>query len=121
MLQLTPQQNIYVANSFVDFRKGIDGLAATVRNHLSLDPLAGGLFMFYNKTQTTIKILVYDGQGFWLHTKRLSSGKFTHNLHPKNPDLYLKICHRSLYILIHNGNPNTANLAKDWRPIKPPS
>jgi transposase len=120
MLQLTPQQTIYIANIPIDFRKGIDGLAASVRNQLELDPLTGGLFMFYNRARTTIKILTFDGQGFWLHTKRLSQGKFKRQLlDTQNP--YFAICHRSLYILIHNGDPKAANLAKDWRPLKLPS
>jgi transposase len=119
MLQLTPHLNIYLANLSVDFRKGIDGLSAIVRNQLEFDPLTGDLFMFYNRSRTTIKILNFDGQGFWLHTKRLSQGKFSRHLDTKNP--CLKICDRSLYILIHNGDPKAAQLAKDWRPIKPPS
>jgi transposase len=117
MLQLTPHQNIYIANSFVDFRKGIDGLAASVRNLLQLNPLTGAIFVFYNRTLTSIKLLTFDGQGFWLHTKRLSQGKFKYNFSNTNP--YLTVCHRSLYILIHNGDPKSANLSKDWLPIKP--
>lgn len=82
MLQLTPQSIIFVATSAVDFRKGIDGLAAICRNLMLIDPLSGALFLFYNRCKTSFKILVFDGQGFWLIQKRLSKGNFRH-LHQK--------------------------------------
>jgi transposase len=72
MLQLTPQSRIFVATEPVDFRKGIDGLAAVCRRALGDNPLSGALYVFRNRAGTTLKILCYDGQGFWLCTKRLS-------------------------------------------------
>ena len=41
MLQLTPQSRIFLAMQPVDFRKGIDGLAALCRQTLSENPLGG--------------------------------------------------------------------------------
>ena len=66
MLQLTPQSRIFVATEPVDFRKGIDGLAAVCRRVLGDHPLSGALYVFRNRAGTTLKILCYDGQGFWL-------------------------------------------------------
>jgi len=77
MLQLTPQSRIFVATEPVDFRKGIDGLAAVCRQVLGDNPLSGALYVFRNRAGTTLKILCYDGQGYWLCTKRLSQGRFT--------------------------------------------
>ena len=77
MLQLTPQSRIFVATEPVDFRKGIDGLAAVCRRALGDNPLSGALYVFRNRAGTTLKILCYDGQGYWLCTKRLSQGHFT--------------------------------------------
>ncbi|MBC7360307.1 MAG: IS66 family insertion sequence element accessory protein TnpB [Desulfacinum sp.] len=76
MIQLIPKMLIQVAVEPVDFRKGIDGLAAVCRKVLEEDPFSGYLFFFRNKKATTIKALVYDGQGFWLCQKRLSKGRF---------------------------------------------
>ena len=76
MLQLTPQSTIFVATIHIDFRKGIDGLIAVCNQKLTINPMGGALFLFYNKSKTTIKVLSFDGQGFWLCTKRLSQGKF---------------------------------------------
>jgi transposase len=76
MLQMTPQMRILVAVEAVDFRKGIDSLAELCRAKLNADPFSGCLFVFRSRRATSIKILVYDGQGFWLATKRLSKGRF---------------------------------------------
>ncbi|HEY4378791.1 MAG TPA: IS66 family insertion sequence element accessory protein TnpB [Acidobacteriaceae bacterium] len=76
MLALTPQMRILVAVEAVDFRKGIDSLAELCRAKLDVDPFSGSVFVFRSRRATSIKILVYDGQGFWLATKRLSKGRF---------------------------------------------
>src|SRR5664280_435033 len=77
MIQITPQMRILVAVEPVDFRKGIDGLAALCRQALSSDPLSGALFVFCSRRGHAIKCLTYDGQGFWICQKRLSRGRFT--------------------------------------------
>ena len=66
MIQLTPHMRILVAVEPIDFRAGIDGLAGACRRRLDADPFSGALFVFGNRARTAIKILVYDGQGFWL-------------------------------------------------------
>lgn len=76
MLAITPQMRILVAVEAVDFRKGIDSLAELCRAKLKADPFSGCVFVFRSRRATSIKVLVYDGQGFWLATKRLSKGRF---------------------------------------------
>ena len=76
MLSIAPQMRILVAVAPADFRKGIDGLAGLCRNILREDPFSGCVFVFRNRRATAIKVLVYDGQGFWLCQKRLSKGRF---------------------------------------------
>ena len=76
MIQITPQMRILVAVEAVDGRKGIDSLAALCRQKLDADPFSGCVFVFRSRSATAIKILVYDGQGFWLAAKRLSQGRF---------------------------------------------
>jgi transposase len=73
MLQLVPQSKIFVATQPLDFRKGIDAIAACCKLKLSLDPFNGAMFVFCNRSKNSIKILCHDGQGFWLCLKRLSS------------------------------------------------
>jgi len=76
MIQITPQMRVLVAVDAVDGRKGIDSLAALCRQRLQVDPFAGWLFIFRTRSAQAIKILCYDGQGFWLAQKRLSKGRF---------------------------------------------
>jgi transposase len=66
MLQLTPQSRILLAIEPVDFRKGIDSLAALCRQALAENPRSGALYVFRNRAGTALKILCYDGQGYWL-------------------------------------------------------
>ena len=74
MLQLTPQSRIFLATQPVDFRKGIDGLTAVCRQVLRDNPLEGAVYVFRNRAGTALKLLLYDGQGYWLCLKRLSPG-----------------------------------------------
>ena len=76
MIQITPQMRVLVAIEPVDGRKGIDSLARLCQDKLQADPFSGCLFVFRSRRGTSIRILVYDGQGFWLAQKRLSQGRF---------------------------------------------
>ena len=66
VIQITPQMRILLATEPVDFRRGIDGLAILCRTLLKSDPMSGAMFVFRNRRGTSIKILVYDSEGFWL-------------------------------------------------------
>lgn len=73
MLQITPQMKILVAVAPADFRRGIDGLARLCQETLQHDPFAGVVFVFRNRRATAVKVLMYDGQGFWLCHKKLET------------------------------------------------
>ena len=60
----------------VDFRKDMDGLAALVQQALRADPFASDVFIFRPKRADRVKILVYDGTGLVLYSKRLEAGRF---------------------------------------------
>lgn len=114
MIQITPHMRILLAVEPVDFRKGIDGLAGVCRNILDEDPFAGYLFIFTNKKRTSLKILIYDGQGYWLCQKRLSAGRF--KWWPAGNDLRLSVLDPcQLQHLIWNGNP--VPIAQMWKKI----
>ena len=116
MLQITPQNKIFLAVRPVDFRNGIDGLVSLCRDHLAENPFSGSLFVFRNRKGTSIKILTYDGQGFWLCQKRFSEGKLKWWRNSINSKSVLSIS--QLQILLWNGNPLTAQIAPDWRAIE---
>lgn len=75
MIQLTPQHQLFVCIEAIDFRKGIDGLVGLCRGELQQDVYSGKVFVFRNRRGTAVKVLVYDGTGFWLMQKRFSSGR----------------------------------------------
>ena len=76
MIQLSHHTRILLATQPADFRKGIDGLVALCRGVLEQDPRSGTYFVFINRSRTMIRVLVYDGSGYWLMTKRLSKARF---------------------------------------------
>jgi len=76
VLTLPVTVRIYACLKAVDFRRGVDGLAAIVREALGRDPLSGDLFLFRNRRSDRLKILFWDGDGFWLWYKRLERGTF---------------------------------------------
>jgi len=115
MLQLTPHSRIFLAVQPVDFRKGIDGLAALCRKVLSENPLGGAVYVFRNRTGTALKLLAYDGQGFWLCTKRLSHGRF--HWWPTATTTSVTLSAWELSIRLGNGYPDRAQLAPAWRPV----
>jgi len=117
MLQISPQSKILLAIQPIDFRKGIDSIAALCRQILEQDPMSGVLFVFRNRLKTALRILCYDGQGFWLCTKRLSSGRF--KWWPTGSHLIDMVGHKELYTLIYNGNPASAKFGSDWKPLLP--
>src|SRR5262245_40194372 len=61
MIQLVPQLRILLACEPVDFRKGIDLLAALCKGRLSEDPMSGVVIVFRNRSGTALKLLTYDG------------------------------------------------------------
>jgi transposase len=117
MIQITPHMRIMVAVEPADFRKGIDGLAGICRRMLHEDPFGGSVFIFRNRTGTSIKILIYDGQGFWLCQKRLSRGSF--RWWPGNGDEKAKLlAAHELQLLLWNGNPCASTIGAMWKKIE---
>src|SRR6201982_3789569 len=76
MIQITAQMRVLVAIEPVDGRKGIDSLARVCQEKLAEDPFSGCVVVFRSRGGTAIRLLTYDGQGYWLAQKRLSKGGF---------------------------------------------
>ena len=115
MLQLSPQSRIFLALAPVDFRNGMDGLASVCRRTFAQNPLNGAIYVFRNRTGTTLKILYYDGQGYWLMTKRFSVGRL--RWWPRAAGATVRLAARELQVLLWNGYPDQAAMADDWRQV----
>lgn len=70
------ENTVYLACGQTDMRKSINGLSALVESSFQLDPFGGALFVFCNRGRDRLKILEWDGDGFWLYFKRLEKGRF---------------------------------------------
>ena len=114
MIQVAPQMRILVAIESVDLRKGIDGLAQLCREKLGADPFSGCVFIFRSRRATAIKVLAYDGQGFWLATKRLSKGRFV--WWPTGKEAARTLQAHQAQLLLAAGNPE-AEAAPVWRRV----
>jgi transposase len=109
---------ILVAFEPAGFRAGIDGLVRVCRQRLAADPFSGTVFVFGNRRRTAIKVLIYDGAGFWLCHRRLSSGRFRYwpprgGEHPARCVLQA----HELQVLFMGGDPAAAKGAPLWRQL----
>jgi transposase len=114
MIQVTPQMRLLVAVAPADFRRGIDGLARACRQALGEDPFSGAVFVFRNRRRTAVKLLVYDGQGFWLCYKRLSAGRFRWWPAREDEPVDCLKAHE-LQVLLCGGDPFATRAAPEWR------
>ena len=116
MIQVTPHMRVFVAVEPVDFRRGIDGLARVCRAELGHDPFGGCVFVFRNRRGTSVKLLAYDGQGFWLCQKRLSQNRF--RFWPTgSPGETLTLEAHELYVLLSGGDFEATDGAPKWRAV----
>ena len=115
MLQFTPQMRLLLSVNPTDFRKGIDALIAVCQQKLHEDPFSGAVFAFTNRERTAVKLLVYDGNGFWLCLKRFSKGKL--EWWPTSRYSTYHIDATELMILLQQGNPMESNLGEAWRKL----
>lgn len=76
MIGSTRQVSVWAYGAPVDLRKGFDGLCAVVEQELGRDPLSGDLFVFTNRSRHLAKVLLWDGTGLCLYSKRLEQGRF---------------------------------------------
>ena len=116
MIQLVPQLKIFLAINPVDFRNGVDGLAALSQKALAQDPFSGALFVFRNRRGTALKMLCYDSRGFWLITRRFSQGRLRWWPTDEHSCVHPLEAHQ-LSVLIYNGLPDQAHFAPAWRPL----
>lgn len=119
MIALSGQTRVLVCVTPVDFRNGMDGLARICREMFSCDPFSGVLFVFRNRRRTAVKVLAYDGQGFWLCMKRLSEGRFRY-WPEKVEGAHRELLAHQLSVLLAGGDVDAAGGAPLWRRLPAP-
>jgi transposase len=76
MLHLDADMRYYWYQGATDFRKGFDGLSGLVKEHMRLEVIEGGVFIFVNRRRTAIKLLMWEYDGLAIYHKRLEQGVF---------------------------------------------
>lgn len=76
MIVVPSNVRIHLACGATDMRKGFNGLSMLAQEVLKQDPFSGHLFVFRGRQGRLVKVLAWDGQGFWLFAKRLEQGRF---------------------------------------------
>jgi transposase len=67
---------VYLHRDPIDFRYGINSLSILVEQSMRLNLMDASLYVFGNRRRDRIKILGWDGCGFWLLMKRLEADRF---------------------------------------------
>ena len=111
--KITPQHRLLLAVEPIDFRQVICGLKGLCQQKLSRDPFSGTIFTFTNRSRTSLKLLVFDANGFWLAQKRFSQGQLA--WWPVSCTSTVSLRANELHILLAQGDPMKASIPKDWR------
>ena len=118
MIQITAQMRVLVAIESVDGRKGIDSLARLCQEKLAEDPFSGCVFVFRSRRGTSIRLLTYDGQGYWLAQKRLSKGRFV--WWPESETSAKPLEAYEAQLLMAAGDVSRVRAAPMWRRVNTP-
>ena len=117
MIQVPPNATIVVMHDAINFRAGIDGTASIARLVLEKDPMDGALFVFRNRRGHMLRVLFFDGSGFWLCTKRLSKGCFSGWPTGDGTRRCSDLLARELQILLWGGDPARVVFPDLWRKV----
>lgn len=117
MIQVPANAMVVVMHEPISFRNGIEGTAAVARTVLQREPMDGALFVFRNKQGQMLRLLFYDGGGFWLCTKRLSKGRFSAWPSGDGTSPSSELLARELQVLLWGGDPKSCDFPALWRKV----
>ena len=117
MIQVPANAAVVVMHEPISFHNGIEGTAAVARTVLQREPMDGALFVFRNKRGHMLRILYYDGGGYWLCTKRLSKGRFTSWPLGEGTSPSSGLLVQELQVLLWGGDPASCNFPELWRKV----
>lgn len=76
MRALSHFEGIFLCRDYTDMRKGANGLAVKIEQELHQSLFERHIFVFTNRTRTTVKMLYWDNTGFAVWHKRLEQATF---------------------------------------------
>lgn len=114
MLSLSSSDKVFLCIKAIDFRNQKKGLIKFTQQIIQQNPYNRTYFVFTNKRKDSVKILQYDGTGFWMHVKYLSMGKF---FWPKTIEDTVAMNPVELQVLLMQGNPVSASFQSEWQQV----
>ena len=114
MLSIPPTMRVFVSTSSTDMRKSFDGLVGLVRSVVIQDPMAGHLFVFFNRRRTMMKSIYWDRGGYCLLAKRLVRGTFV--LPPANERGVVELEASELALILEGIDLTHARRRPRWKP-----
>lgn len=113
MFALSAATKVHLAAGATDLRKGFEGLCAIVEGVLEEAPLSGHVFLFANATRTRLKVLVWDGSGLWVCTKKLGRGRYAWPAVGEGESRRVRMSQGELMLLL-SGVDLAATKRRDW-------
>ena len=126
MLNFSHQTRVFLFTEPVDMRKSFRGLCQLTESVLQEDPASGHWFAFINRRCDRLKLLGWDGQGFWIWYKQLESGTFEKPTSDSN-QVQIEIDVTQLSLIINGIDLRDTDFRRflkktgEWIDLKPPS
>lgn len=76
MFCLSDTMRYFLCPGKTDMRKGMNSLCGVVQNQMGYDVRMGDVFIFINRSRSTMKLLHAEDGGLVLYMKRLEEGTF---------------------------------------------
>jgi transposase len=96
--------------------KGFDTLSGVVHRDMGCDPLSGEVFIFMNRSRTTIKLLHWERGGLVLYHKRLEKGRFSLPVFDEESRCY-HLLWRDLVLMVEGISPEKVRHKKRFENI----
>ena len=116
MLNFAHQTRVFLFTEAVDMRKSFRGLCQLAESVLKEDPASGHWFAFINRRRDRLKLLGWDGQGFWIWYKRLEMGVFERPVSGRN-DVQIEIDVTQLSLIINGIDLRSAKRRRRYRSV----
>lgn len=101
MLNFSHQTRVFLCMQPVDLRKSFRGLRMLAESLLQQDPASGHWFVFLNRRATRMKLLGWDGRGFWIWYMQLEAGTFQSPVASGDASNHLEIDVTQLSLIIN--------------------
>lgn len=115
MIQVSPGATIFIAEQPIRFTSRLKGTLAICRDLLAVEPMDGAYVVFRNESGTKLRVLFYDGDGFWLCEKSFSQGRIGFWSETGQP--LAEVTAREFAVLLWRGDVRGAAFPNLWKRV----